>query len=58
MKAGCLFLSRQKSKKERKKSSWQTNISAAVRANDLTYSQFISLLRKTKLKLIEKSWLN
>jgi len=56
MKAGVYSYRDRKVKKREKRALWQTNISAAVRANDLTYSQFVSLLRKTRLKLTERYW--
>jgi len=54
MKAGVYSYRDRKVKKREKRALWQTNISAAVRANDLTYSQFISLLRKNKIEIDRK----
>ncbi|HPD19708.1 MAG TPA: 50S ribosomal protein L20 [Candidatus Pacearchaeota archaeon] len=54
MKAGVYSYRDRKVKKREKRALWQTNISAAVRANDLTYSQFVSLLRKNKIEIDRK----
>ncbi len=54
MKAGVYSYRDRKVKKREKRALWQTNISAAVRANDLTYSQFVSLLRKNKVEIDRK----
>ncbi len=43
-----------KRKKREKRRLWQIKINAAVRENGLTYSKFISLLKKNNIKLDRK----
>ncbi|MFA5232168.1 MAG: 50S ribosomal protein L20 [Candidatus Paceibacterota bacterium] len=54
MKAGVYSYRDRKVKKRVKRTLWQTNISAAVRTKDLTYSKFIALLKKNKVEIDRK----
>ena len=41
-------------KKRTNRALWQVKINAFVREHDLSYSKFMDLLKKTKLRWIEK----
>ena len=53
-KAGAHAYVGRKLKKRVNRTIWQIKINAACRANDLTYSKFIYLLKKNKVKLDRK----
>ena len=54
IKAGVHAYRGRKVKKRINRSLWQVQINAACRANDLTYSKFINLLKKSKIELNRK----
>lgn len=53
-KAGAYALRDRRVKKRVNRQLWQIRLNAAVREYDLTYSQFINLLKKNKIELDRK----
>jgi len=47
-----------RTKKREKRKLWQTQINAACRQQDITYSRFISALKKNKIELDRKTLSN
>jgi large subunit ribosomal protein L20 len=54
LKAGVNAFRDRKNKKRDRRGLWQTQISAAVREYDLSYSRFIDLLKKKNIELDRK----
>ena len=54
-KAGVHAYTGRKVKKRVNRALWQIKINAACRANDLTYSKFINLLKKNKIDIDRKA---
>lgn len=54
IKAGAFAYRDRRAKKRAKRRLWQVKINAAARANNISYSKFINLLKKNKIEIDRK----